>query len=194
MLFIIDMQNQYINPESKRYIKGADNLVPGIMDKIKDYEKRGDQVFYTADINLLDNSKVNQKSEVKIDKNNDRKALKKAENQLSLKSKINSEPYGNLKPLLEKHNKIKKAYYAIPPETLLEIQQRFKDEKTIINKIEVLGVETNICVLANAICLQSAFPQATIIVDAVLCMSQDKTYHEYALKTMESLIVCCSTL
>lgn len=187
MLFIIDMQNQYINPESKRYIKGADNLVPGIMDKIKDYEKRGDQVFYTADINLLDNSKVNQKSEVKIDKNNDRKALKKAENQLSLKSKINSEPYGNLKPLLEKHNKIKKAYYAIPPETLLEIQQRFKDEKTIINKIEVLGVETNICVLANAICLQSAFPQATIIVDAVLCMSQDKTYHEYALKTMESL-------
>lgn len=187
MLFIIDMQNQYINPESKRYIKGADNLVPGIMDKIKDYEKRGDQVFYTADINLLDNSKVNQKSEEKIDKNNDRKALKKAENQLSLKSKINSEPYGNLKPLLEKHNKIKKAYYAIPPETLLEIQQRFKDEKTIINKIEVLGVETNICVLANAICLQSAFPQATIIVDAVLCMSQDKTYHEYALKTMESL-------
>lgn len=187
MLFIIDMQNQYINPESKRYIKGADNLVPGIMDKIKDYEKRGDQVFYTADINLLDNSKGNQKSEEKADKNNDRKALKKAENQLSLKSKINSEPYGNLKPLLEKHNKIKKAYYAIPPETLLEIQQRFKDEKYIINKIEVLGVETNICVLANAICLQSAFPQATIIVDAVLCMSQDKTYHEYALKTMESL-------
>lgn len=187
MLFIIDMQNQYINPESKIYIKGADNLVPGIMDKIKDYEKRGDQVFYTADINLLDNSKGNQKSEEKVDKNNDRKALKKAENQLSLKSKINSEPYGNLKPLLEKHNKIKKAYYAIPPETLLEIQQRFKDEKYIINKIEVLGVETNICVLANAICLQSAFPQATIIVDAVLCMSQDKTYHEYALKTMESL-------
>lgn len=187
MLFIIDMQNQYINPESKRYIKGADNLLPGIMDKIKDYESRGDKIFYTADINLQDGSKGSQKSEYKIDKNNDKEAINQAEENLSAESKVDAEPYGNLKLLLGKHNKIKKAYYAIPPETLLEIQQKFKGKKDIINKIEVFGVETNICVLANAICLQSAFPQATIIVDANLCMSQDKTYHEYALKTMESL-------
>lgn len=186
MLFIIDMQNQYINPQSKEYITGADSLVPRIVDKIKDYESRGDQIFYTTDINLSDSSMGNLRSE-EIDRNNDRKALKDVENYLSLKSKISAEPYASLRPLLEKHNKIKKAYYAIPPETLLEIQQRFRDRKDIINEIEVLGVETNICVLANAICLQSAFPQATIIVDANLCMGKDKTYHEYALKTMESM-------
>ncbi len=41
MLFIIDMQNDYINKKGgESYIKDAENLVDGIIDRIKENQKK----------------------------------------------------------------------------------------------------------------------------------------------------------
>jgi len=58
---------------------------------------------------------------------------------------------------------VKKYYYSIPPEVLIEIKNNiFQDKEE--KYIEITGVETNICVLSNTIEIQSAFPDANFFI------------------------------
>lgn len=183
MLFIIDMQNDYIDESGNKYIKGAENLVPGIINKIKEYEDKNDYIFYTSDI-ILQHIAENG---VDIINNNDKIGTIIGVMKSNSEKKWYFEPYELLKPYLINHERIRKSYYALPPEVLLEIQKRFKDKMHIIEEIEFVGVETNICVLANAICVQSAFPDAKIIIDSNLCKSKNTKNHYKALEIMEAL-------
>jgi nicotinamidase-related amidase len=177
------MQNDYVDIKGNKYIKDAEKLVPGIIEKIMEHERRNDIIFYTSDI-ILQNI---AKNGVDVINNNDKIGTIVGELNSNLNEKWGFEPYKLLKPYLEKHIRIKKSYYAIPPESLLELQEKFKGKFNIVDQIEFVGVETNICVLANAICIQSAFPDARIIIDANLCMSRDAESHYKALEVMESL-------
>ena len=53
--------------------------------------------------------------------------------------------------------------------------------------IELVGVCTDICVIANAVLAKTACPNAHIVVDASLCAGVTPESHETALKAMESL-------
>lgn len=53
--------------------------------------------------------------------------------------------------------------------------------------IELVGVVTNICVMANAILAKTAQPETDIVVDASCVASNDPALHEKALDVMESL-------
>ena len=46
------------------------------------------------------------------------------------------------------------------------------------DEIELVGLVSNICVVSNAVVLQSKYPEATIIVDASCTDSFDKALHE----------------
>lgn len=52
--------------------------------------------------------------------------------------------------------------------------------------IELCGVVTNICVISNAILLQTAFPNAEIVINSALCAAVG-TAHENALEIMHGL-------
>lgn len=56
-------------------------------------------------------------------------------------------------------------------------------------EIELVGLVSNICVISNAVVLQSRYPQATMIVDASLTASFDKETNDKALDVMESFQV-----
>ena len=183
MLFIIDMQNEYVDKENgKRYVKDSERMVEGIIEKIREYEDKGDYVFYTTDISLEKKQEYNSNSLI-----NNKENINNAEREATSEKRWAFEPYHLLKPYLEKHKVIKKSYYALPPETLLEVQEHFKVNGEHTGIIEFVGVETHICVLANAICMQSAFPNSKIIINGSLCKSKDKKDHEAALKLMEGL-------
>ena len=49
------------------------------------------------------------------------------------------------------------------------------------DEIELVGLVSNICVVSNAVVLQSKYPEATIIVDAACTDSFDKGLHEKVL-------------
>lgn len=186
MLFIIDMQNDYIDKDKgSRYVKDSEKIVEGIINKIKKCEERGEYIFYTVDIPIQEESFKANNNEQSL--SNDIKSINIQEMKSDKEEKWSCEPYKSLKPYLDKHEKIKKSYYAIPPETLFEFQRRFKEQNHIIEEIEFVGVETHICVLANAICIQSAFPQASIVIHESLCKSKDDKDHKTALKIMEAL-------
>lgn len=57
------------------------------------------------------------------------------------------------------------------------------------DEIELVGLVSNICVVSNAVVLQSRYPQATIEVDARCTDSFDKALHSKVLDVLEGLQV-----
>ena len=51
-------------------------------------------------------------------------------------------------------------------------------------EIELVGLVSNICVVSNAVVLQSKYPEATIVVDAACTDSFDKSLHEKVLDVL----------
>ena len=56
-------------------------------------------------------------------------------------------------------------------------------------EIELVGLVSNICVVSNAVVLQSKYPEASIIVDAACTDSFDKGLHEKVLDVLEGFQV-----
>jgi nicotinamidase-related amidase len=54
---------------------------------------------------------------------------------------------------------------------------------------EICGVITNMCVIAQAILIQTYCPNAQIIINGGLCASNDPTLHDKALEVMESMFM-----
>jgi nicotinamidase-related amidase len=57
------------------------------------------------------------------------------------------------------------------------------------DEIELCGVATNICIIANAVILKTAFPDSRIIVDPRCTASYDADLHLKALDVMRSLSI-----
>jgi len=57
------------------------------------------------------------------------------------------------------------------------------------DEIELVGLVSSICVISNAVVLQSRYPEATIVVDAACTDGGDKAIHEKALDVMEGFQV-----
>ncbi len=57
------------------------------------------------------------------------------------------------------------------------------------DEIELVGLVSNICVVSNAVVLQSRYPQATIVVDAALTDSFDKKLNAAVLDVLAGLQV-----
>ena len=56
-------------------------------------------------------------------------------------------------------------------------------------EIELVGLVSNICVVSNAVVLQSKYPEATIVVDASCTDSFDKDLHEKVLDVLSGFQV-----
>lgn len=57
------------------------------------------------------------------------------------------------------------------------------------DEIELVGLVSNICVVSNAVVLQSRYPEATIVVDAACTASFDKDLNEKVLDVLQGLQV-----
>lgn len=55
------------------------------------------------------------------------------------------------------------------------------------DRIELVGLVSNICVISNAVLAKAALPEAEIVVDAACTASGDPILHEKALDVMEGL-------
>lgn len=162
MLVIIDMQNDYVDEKGKAIIPGAKYLVNGIFEKIKQYENNNDMIFYTINTIVPDDNRDKEELEWAIT------------------------PYGKLKKALDKHKILKKTNYGISAETAIDFKNNIV-KNIDIQTIEFVGVETNICVLANVIIFQNMFPKAKIIVNSKLCTSSNEILHSKALDLMNEL-------
>lgn len=166
MLFIVDMQNDFIDQDNgKMAVKDANYLVPKIIEKIEKYEENKDLIFYTLNIheNMEDDCRSMEEK------------------------KWGQSLYPTIYTKLIHHHALKKINYGIPLEECIRIKNMLSQEKTKIKGIEIVGVETHICLLSNAIILQNLFPNTKIIINEKLCTSSDLTLHRKALSIMKEL-------
>lgn len=159
-LIVIDMQNDFI--DGALGTPEAQAIVPKVKRKIEEYRARGDQIIFTRDTHFDD-------------------YLETLEGQhLPIKHCI-IDTYGwNLADGIDIYEDdfwINKYQFGVPDWLVAPI----KDE------IEMVGLCTDICVIANAINLKTQCREREVTVDASCCAGTTPENHKAALQVMK----CC---
>lgn len=160
MLVIVDMQNHILDPESKYYVQHADKLIKQIHSRLEAARKKNEYILFTRDIPVERKEQDEEGEDLQI-----------------------------IPTLAPKENEkvVKKYYFTMPPESLIEIKQEAFDQDEKEKHIEVVGTERNLCVLSNTIALQSVFPEADFLVDTAF-VSENK-HGDQALKLLKDFNV-----
>lgn len=161
MLVLIDLQNDYFDPQGKFYFPQTKELVGALSERLRKAQESGEAVLYT--LNLYTEK--------------DGRAIGEREWASSL--------YEPFKDFLQGELPLKKLYYGISSEEAGKIMERFKSHPP--TRIEVAGVETQLCVMANAVIIQNMFPDAQVVVSRRLSRSGDQKLEEQAFAVMEGM-------
>lgn len=181
-LIVVDMQNDFItgplgSPKARE-------IVPKVRDKITEYMNHGDEIIFTQDTHTLDWSLelstfprhciawtpgwniADDIAEAVIDK-----------------GPLN--PDSNVPSNVEVIMKFGFGYDAwdISVDNEGNISDRY------FYSIEIVGLCTDICVIANALALRSMFPDTEITVDASCCAGTTPEKHKAAIEIMKGCLI-----
>lgn len=175
LLIVVDYQNDFV--DGSLGFPGAELLEGRIIEKINAYRETGDEVCFTLDMhgrNYLDTLEgKNLPVEHCID------------------GTAGAELYGavadcagSCDPVFEKPTFGSKELFG-----RLTDMQRVADEvgSKPFESIELVGLVSNICVIANAVLAKTACPEVPIIVDASCTDSFDRELQDKAFDVMEGL-------
>ncbi len=168
-LFVIDYQNDFV--DGALGFPGAEKLDGKIAEKVRAYGKG--RVFFTRDThfdNYLDTREGKNLPVVHC-----------------VKGSAGWQVYGETARALEEAEAVgidKRVFgMDVTDPATAAVLPASADE------IELVGLVSNICVVSNAVVLQSRYPEATILVDARCTDSFDKGLHEKVLDVLEGFQV-----
>ncbi|MDP4090030.1 MAG: isochorismatase family protein [Bacillota bacterium] len=172
VLVVIDYQKDFV--DGALGFKKAETLEQGIYDKVKNYLQEGNKVLFTYDTHYEEYLQTREGRNLPI--------------MHCIKGTDGHKLYGKLKDFSNTENTLHyiKEGFGIAPKDMLRLAYEIGED---IEEIELVGVVTNICVVSNAVMLQSQYRNADITVDASLCASYNEGLHEKALDVMEGLHV-----
>lgn len=175
LLAIIDYQNDFVS--GSLGFPGAEQLDAGISELAQKYLAQGNPILITYDTHGTDYLETREGKALPVPH-----CISKTEGwQLYGKTQdcISGTCASNLIFPLSK------ATFGIAPEDLVQLKAQLGS----VDEILIVGLVSNICVMANACTLQAAWPGAQIIVDASLCASFDPVLHEKTLDVMTGMQV-----
>ena len=163
-LFVIDYQNDFV--DGALGFSGAEKLDGRISEKVRAYGKG--HVLFTRDTHFENYLETREGRNLPV--------------KHCIKGSFGWEVYGETaKALAEVDAKaIDKLVFGMDvtdPDTAAVLPEE-------ADEIELVGLVSNICVVSNAVVLQSKYPEATIIVDAACTDSFDKSLHEKVLDVL----------
>lgn len=167
VLIVVDFQNDFV--DGALGFDEAKLLEPKIMKKIKEYKISGDDIIFTMDTHdERYEESVEGKSGLPIH-------CKKGTNGWWL--------YGDVDDFWGQNELV------FPKSTFasLDLANHLKDKD--YDSVELVGLVSNICVLSNAIMVQSALPNTPVTVDASCTLSADRKLHKQALDVMKGLFI-----
>lgn len=172
LLIVVDYQKDFV--DGSLGFPGADLLDERIAKKILDHQG---PVIYTLDTHTEDYLNTREGQELPVPH--------------CIEGTEGWKVYGKTREALEKAGAseclVKKETFGMPPEELCRASCFEWPARDEVETVELVGLVTNMCVISNAVLLQSKYPGARIIVDASLCDSFDKALHEKALDVMEGM-------
>ena len=168
-LFVIDYQNDFV--DGALGFPGAEKLDEKIAAKVRAYGKG--HVLFTRDTHFENYLATREGKNLPVEH--------------CIKGTPGWQVYGETAKALEEvtAKAIDKLVFGMDvtdPATAAVLPE-FADE------IELVGLVSNICVVSNAVVLQSKYPEATIIVDAACTDSFDKALHEKVLDVLSGFQV-----
>lgn len=164
ILIIVDMQNDFITGALGS--EGAQELVPRVCKKIDEFDgvvlatmdTHGDNYSSTKEGRAVPPHCVNGSWGRKI--------------QSDIMNSILEKPYEIIK---------KSTYGSIE---LISYLKQYYD--TAPTEVTLVGIQTDRCVIANAILVRSFFPEWDVIVDSSCCAGSTPSNHKAALDVMEA--------
>jgi nicotinamidase-related amidase len=164
-LIVVDYQNDFVS--GSLGFPEAAALEENIVKKIKQYRKNGDEVLFTFDTHSKDYMETQEGRNLPIAH--------------CLQDTQGHKLYGLVADqALEPDKKFTKNTFGSDA-----LYQYLKTEP--FASIELAGLVSNICVIANAILAKTAQPETLILVDASCTASYDGRLHQAALDVMSGL-------
>ena len=168
LLIVVDMQNDFV--DGALGFEGADRIIPGIIDRISEYEKSGDEIIYTLDTHFEEYMNTQEGKNLPVPH-----CIKGSEGH-------------KLVPALESVLSGKKAFEK-PTFGSMELGKFIESNAADYSSIELCGLVSNICVVSNAVIAKAAAPEAEIIVDSKLTASFDPKLGEEVFDILKGIQV-----
>lgn len=191
ILIVIDMQNDFIT--GCLGSPAARAIVPKVVDYVKKCSDEGYKIFFTRDTHTASNyfDSLEGTSSIPmhcINKTNGWNIIPELSPFV-----IEPDSHGNGGNTVNKFGFGCTSWYELLDKYKYELSQSlgksaydFTDRDL---QIEIVGVCTDICVLANAVILRANNRDATIIVHADMCAGTSVERHENALTAMQSQLI-----
>lgn len=160
-LIVVDMQNDFITGTLGSEL--AKEIVPNVVEKVKNFDGK---VIFTRDTHYAEYMQTQEGKNLPI--------------KHCIKDTDGWQICDELKPYVnEVVDKITFGSINLP-----KILEDYNEE---IEKIELCGLCTDICVISNAVILKAAFPEVKIEVDSNCCAGVSVESHNTALNAMKAV-------
>lgn len=168
LLIVVDMQNDFVT--GSLGTDEAKNIIPKVINKIKEYEDNENSICFTKDTHRWNYLETQEGKKLPVEHclyNTDGWCI-----------------IPELSNFIQRHNLIveKETFGA---KDLVEYGPK-RLELSNFNQIELIGVCTDICVISNALLIKAFYPEIEIIVDASCCAGVTPEKHKAALEVMKS--------
>jgi len=164
-LVVVDYQNDFVS--GSLGFSGAESLDCVIAEKIRKYRAEDDVIVFTFDTHGTDYLNTQEGKNLPV--------------QHCVNGTAGHNLYGETAKLPRDNDK---RFY----KSTFGSEQLYDFLKTApFEQIEIVGLISNICVIANAVLAKTAQPETPIVVDAACTASHDPQLHRAALDIMKSL-------
>ncbi|AEC02326.1 cysteine hydrolase family protein [Parasphaerochaeta coccoides] len=167
VLIVVDFQNDFVT--GTLGFPGATKLEGPIVEKIKQFKDAGDDVIFTLDTHQEDYRGTEEGRNLPIEH--------------CIKGTPGWELYGKVADCVDAASVI----FEKPTFGSMSLARHLAEKR--YNRVELIGLVSNICVLANALLAKAALPDAHVVVDARCTASGDASLHEKALDILAGVHV-----
>lgn len=167
ILIVIDMQNDFI--DGVLGSKEAQAIVPKVKKKIDEYNKNGNPVIFTRDTH--DNNYLGTSEGQKLPI----KHCIRGTDGWQIGLEVRAGDYGIIN---------KRTFGYLKWENALEYFVDGLDLKNVV--VEICGLDSDICVVTNALIIKTIYPDINVMVDASCCAGTTPEKHKAALEVMKS--------
>lgn len=169
LLVVVDYQNDFV--DGALGFEGAEKLDKNIVKRIEDYKDRGKDILFLMDSHGDDYLETMEGKNLPV--------------KHCIKGTKGWEFYGETGKLMR--SLVDEGRSELIYKTGFSADPRDIDGYRNYDKVEIAGLVTNMCVIANAIMFKTLNQEAEILVDSKLTDSFDRDLHKKAIDVMEGL-------